>query len=69
MYRQGRLYSKSNVKAVKYVYVCFLVRVRWLGHVFRIEQKRIPKKVLRRNTSGKKKQGRSKIIPRKTFEG
>ena len=45
------------------------VRLRWLGHVLRIEQKRIPKKGLRWNYPGKWKQGRQKMTLRKTFEG
>ena len=44
-------------------------RLRWLGHVFRMEQKRIPKKGLRWNPPGKRKQERQQIILRKTFEG
>ncbi len=44
-------------------------RHRWLGHVLRMEQKRIPKKGLRWNPPGKRKQGRSKMTLRKTFEG
>ena len=34
-----------------------------------MEQKRIPKKGLRWNPPGKRKQGRPKITLRKTFEG
>ncbi len=44
-------------------------RLRWLGHVPRMEQKRFPKKGLRWNPSGKRKQGRPKMTMRKTFEG
>ena len=44
-------------------------RHRWLGHVLRMEQKRIPKKSLRWNHQGKKKQGRPKMIMRETSEG
>ena len=44
-------------------------RHRWLGHVLRMEQKRIPKKGLRWNPPGKRKQGRPKMTLRKTFEG
>ncbi len=43
-------------------------RHRWLGHVLRMEQKRIPKKGLRWNPPGKRKQGRPKMTLRKTFE-
>ena len=42
---------------------------RWLGHLIRMEQKRIPKKGLRWNPPGKRKQGRSKMTLRKTFDG
>ena len=34
-----------------------------------MEQKRIPKKGLRWNPPGKRKQGRPKMTPRKTLEG
>ena len=44
-------------------------RHRWLGHVLRMEQKRISKKGLRCNSPGKRKQGRPKMTLRKTFEG
>ncbi|MCP4055117.1 MAG: hypothetical protein GY739_19160 [Mesoflavibacter sp.] len=44
-------------------------RLRWLGHVLRMEQKRNPKKCLRWNPPGKRKQGRPKMTLRKTFEG
>ena len=44
-------------------------RHKWLGHVLRMEQKRIPKKGLRWNPPGKTKQGRPKMTLRKTFEG
>ena len=37
--------------------------------MLRMEQKRIPKKGLRWNPSGKRKQGRTKMTLRKTFEG
>ncbi len=40
-----------------------------LGHVLRMEQKRIPKKGLRWNPPSKRKQGRPKTTLRKTFEG
>ncbi len=43
-------------------------RHRWLGHVLRMEQKRIPKKGIRWNIPGKRKQGRPKMTLRKTFE-
>ncbi len=42
-------------------------RHRWLGHVLRMEQKRIPKKGLRWNPKGKRKQARPKMTLRKTF--
>ncbi len=41
-------------------------RHRW--HVLRMEQKRIPKKGLRWNPPGKRKQGRPKMTLRKTLE-
>ena len=44
-------------------------RHRWLGHVHRMEQKRIPKKGLRWNPPSKRKQGRPKMTLRKNFEG
>ena len=44
-------------------------RHRWVGHVLRMEQIRIPKKGLRWNPPGKRKQGRPKMTLRKTFEG
>ncbi len=44
-------------------------RHRWLGHMLRMEQKRIPKKGLRWNAPGKRKNGRPKKTLRKTFEG
>ncbi len=44
-------------------------RLRWLGHVLRMEQKRIPKKGLRWNPPVKRKQGRPKMTLRKTFKG
>ncbi len=44
-------------------------KYRWLRHMLRMEQKRIPKKGLRWNPAGERKQGRSKITLRKTFEG
>ena len=44
-------------------------RHRWLGHVLRMDQKRIPKKGLRWNPPGKRKQRRPKMTLRKTFEG
>ena len=44
-------------------------RNRWLGHVLRMEQKRSPKKGLRWNPPGKRKQERLKMTLRKTFEG
>ncbi len=44
-------------------------RHRWLGHVHRMEQKRIPKKGLRWNLPGKRKLGRLKLTLTKTFEG
>ena len=44
-------------------------RHRWLGHVLRMEQKRIPKNGLRWNPPGKRKQGRPKMTLKKTFEG
>ncbi len=44
-------------------------RHRWLGHVLRTEHKRIPKKGLRWNPPGKRKQGKPKMTLRKTFEG
>ncbi len=44
-------------------------RHRWLGHVRRREQTRIPKKGLRWNSPGKRKQGRPKMTLRKTCEG
>ncbi len=37
--------------------------------MLRMEQKRIPKKDLRWNAPGKRKQGRPKMALRKTFEG
>ncbi len=37
--------------------------------MLRMEQKRIPKKGLRWNPPGKRKQGRPKMTLRKTFEG
>ena len=40
-----------------------------LGHVLRMEQKKIPKKGLRWNPLSKRKQGRPKMTLRKTFEG
>ena len=43
-------------------------RLRWLGQMLRMEQKRIPKKGLRWNPPGKRKQGRPKMTLRKTFE-
>ena len=44
-------------------------KLRWLVHVFRMEQKRIPKKGLRQNSPVKRKQGRPKMTMRKDFEG
>ena len=44
-------------------------RLRWLGHVLRMEMKRIPKKDIRWNPKGKRKQGRPKMTLCKTFEG
>ena len=44
-------------------------RRRWLGNVPRMEQKRFRKKGLRLNLPSKRKQGRSKITLRKTFDG
>ena len=41
----------------------------FLGILFRMEQKRIPKKGLRWNPSGKRKQGRPKMTLRNPFEG
>ena len=44
-------------------------RHRWLGHVLRMEQKRISKKGLRWNLPGRqKKTGKAKNESRKTFE-
>ena len=40
-----------------------------LLYVLRMEQKRIPKKGLRRNPPGKRKRGRPKMTLRKTFDG
>ncbi len=70
---------------VNYTFFCFLSifnfdylisrtkvkqrRLRWLLHVLRIEQKRIPKKGLRYNPPGKRKHERPKMILRKTFGG
>ena len=44
-------------------------RHRWLGHVLRMEQKKISKKGLRWNPPDKRKQKRPKMTLRKTFEG
>ena len=44
-------------------------RHRWLVHVFRMEQKGVPKKGLRWNPPGNRKQGRPKMTLKKTFEG
>ncbi len=44
-------------------------RHTWLGHVLRMEHKRIPNKGLRWNPPGKRKQGRQKMNLRKSFEG
>ena len=44
-------------------------RHRWLGHVLRMVQKRIPKKGLRWNPPGQRKQGRPKMTLRNFFEG
>ena len=44
-------------------------RHMWLGHVLIMEQKSIPKKGLRWNPPGKRKQERPKIDLRKTFDG
>ena len=44
-------------------------RHRWLGHVLRMEQKKNPKKGLKLNPPGKRKQERPKIDLRKTFDG
>ncbi len=44
-------------------------RHRWLRHVLRMEQKRFSKKGIRWNPPGKRKQGRPKMILRKTFDG
>ncbi len=43
--------------------------LRWPGHVFRMEQKRISKKCLRWNPPDKRKQGRPKMTLRKNFQG
>ncbi len=43
-------------------------RLLWLGHELRMEQKRIPEKSLRWIPLGKRKQGRTKMTLRKTFE-
>ncbi len=45
------------------------IRLRWLGHVLRMKQKRIHKKGLKWNPPGKRKQRRLKMILIKTFEG
>ena len=44
-------------------------RLRWLGHVLRMAQKRIPKKVLRWNLSGKRRHERPKITLKKNLWG
>ena len=40
-------------------------RLGWLGHMFRMEKKMIPKKGLRWNHPSKRKQGRPKMTLRK----
>ena len=41
-------------------------RIRWLGHVLRVDQVRIPKVALRWTASGKRKHGRPKTTWRRT---
>ncbi len=41
----------------------------WLGHVLRLEQKRIPKKGLRWNPPSKRKHGRPKMTLRRKLKG
>jgi len=43
-------------------------RLRWLGHVFRMEQNRNPKKCLRWNPPGKRSKGRPKVTWRRSTE-
>ena len=43
-------------------------RLRWLGHILRISQNRIPRLALRWTLQGKKKQGRPKAIWRRSVE-
>ena len=43
-------------------------RIRWLGHVLRMPQERIPHKALRWTPPGKRKQGRPKTTWQRTVE-
>ena len=43
-------------------------KLRWLGHMIRMEQKRIPKKGLRWNPSGERKQGNISVDISKQLE-
>ena len=64
----GQLKEIALNYLLPYLSAC-IVKFRWLGHVLRMEQKRIPKMGLRWNPPGKMKQGRPKMTLRKTFEG
>ena len=44
-------------------------RLRWLGHVLRMDNERIPKAALRWTPPGKRKPGRPKNTWRRTVEG
>ncbi len=58
------LYRKTNCRNV--VLEIKHRRLRWLGHVLRMDQNRIPKVALRWTPPGKRKQGRPKTTWRRT---
>lgn len=59
------LYKKTRCQSV--VTEIRRRRLRWLGHVLRMEQKRIPRVALRWTPPGKRKRGRPKTTWRKTI--
>lgn len=61
------LYTKTGCRDV--VLEIKLRRLRWLGHVLRMENERIPKAALRWTPPGKRKPGRPKNTWRRTVEG
>ena len=60
------LYRKTKSRSVVHVLEIRRHRIRWLGHILRMDPNRIPKVALRWTPPGKRKQGRLKTTWRRT---